>query len=255
MKNIRHYIIENRIGDGGFSTVYMAKDSLNDSLVAIKMLNEALLENQKARDRFRQEAEMLMALNHPAIVPILDFGSEAGRLFVVMPYMAAGSLQERLSEGPLPFERAVDIAGRVADALDAAHAKHIIHRDIKPQNILIGEDAAAYLSDFGVARNYDPDAAGEAATLIGTPEFMAPEQATQGQISPQTDVYQLGVTLFQMLTGRRPFAGAPLEVNLKTFDRANPIGRVDQSLIADRYRPRAADRSGQKSGQSLRLGQ
>ena len=222
MQNIGPYHIKSEIGEGGTSTVYLADALKGEGLVAVKLLSEKLSSDPKARARFEQEAKMLNDLNHPHIVPLIDFGDDNGRLYVVMPYLPNGSLRARLTDGPIPYNDMLEIVKPIASALDAAHAEMIVHRDVKPQNILLGENGEPYLSDFGVARSFDPDLPQKTLTLIGTPEFMAPEQSTNGRISPQTDIYQLGITVYQMLTGVRPFNGPPLQVISRHLTEAVP---------------------------------
>lgn len=204
---IDRYIIISKLGQGGMSTVYRAIDPDNQSEVAIKLLRETLHDDDSLRARFTQEASLLAKLRHPAIIPLLDYGEVNGRLYFVMPYMPSGSLRDWLEEGVPPFAKTTAIIAQVAAALDEAHRHGIIHRDIKPHNIMLNDNGDVYLTDFGVARLIDRDNPEQTVTLIGTPEYMAPEQVLEGQISPQTDIYQLGVVLYQLLTGKRPFEG------------------------------------------------
>ena len=212
MKTINHYILQEEIGQGGMSKVYRAYDPNMERQVAIKLMSEELSRNEKARERFVQEAKMVMAMEHPAIVPVWDHGEIDGRLYIVMPYMPGGSLREKLEQGAMPFEDSIVIIERIAWALDSAHEEHIIHRDVKPHNILLDELGQAYLADFGVARLMDEDGEGKTITMVGTPEFIAPEQALEGKLTFQADVYQLGVTLFCMLTGQQPFNGSSFKL-------------------------------------------
>ena len=210
MKTIGQYQVQEEIGQGGTATVYRALDPNNE--VAIKLMRHHLTDDVQTQERFAQEAKFVTTLQHPTIVPILGFGEIDGRLYIVMPYMEGGSLRERLEVGPLSLIESIHILDRIASALDATHAHNIIHRDIKPHNILLDADGQVYLSDFGVARLLSPDEPSQTVTLVGTPEFVAPEQATVGHLTPQTDIYQLGVTLFQMLTGKQPFSGSSFQV-------------------------------------------
>ncbi len=212
MKTINQYTIREEIGQGGMSVVYCAYDPENDRDVAIKLMSEALSRNERARDRFELEAQMVIAMEHPAIVPVWDYGEVDGRLYIVMPFMLGGSLRDKLADGPLPLAETVAIIERIAWALDSAHEEQIIHRDVKPHNILLDEHGMAYLADFGVARLMDEDSDGKTITMVGTPEFIAPEQALDGILTMQADVYQLGVTLFYMLTGEQPFKGSSFKL-------------------------------------------
>ncbi len=208
IKHIGRYTIITKIGYGGMSSVFRALDPQSGNDVAFKFLQDNLANYASSKLRFEQEARLLLGVRHPAIVPLLDFGEEAGRMYLVMPYMPNDSLNHRLANGRLPLDEVIPILERVAAALDEAHARNIIHRDIKPQNILLDSSGAAYLSDFGVARLLDGDQPEKTMTLIGTPDYMAPEQINEGNLSPQTDIYQLGVTLFKMLTGTTPYKGS-----------------------------------------------
>ncbi|HNM35450.1 MAG TPA: serine/threonine-protein kinase, partial [Anaerolineales bacterium] len=157
------------------------------------------------RDFFQNEAEVIAALEHPCIVPIYDFGWHGQQPYIVMRYMAGGSLQDHLEKGEIKLTEMAHIFKRVADALDAAHAKSIIHRDIKPSNILFDASGEAFLSDFGIATSKSiKDDDGE--WLVGTPAYMSPEQAKGGHVDGRSDVYALGVTLYRLLTGQLPFS-------------------------------------------------
>ncbi len=244
MKQIKQYQIKEEIGRGGMSTVYRAVDPTNGRTVAIKLMQERLSENKRAHERFIQEAEMVMALQHPAIVPVLEYGeiglaaadgnesnAEAGRLYIIMNYMAGGSLRQRLDAGAIPFTECQQILAQIAPALDTTHAKNIIHRDIKPHNILLDKNGNAYLSDFGVARLLGNEGAEQTVTLVGTPEFIAPEQVNEGNLTWQTDIYQLGVTLFHMLTGQLPFNGSSLKIMIHHLTKPIPSAEALNSAL------------------------
>lgn len=205
METIDRYELKLKLGVGGTSTVYLAYDHTTNRDVAVKLLRDN--GDDAVRMRFRREIEMLQALDHPNIVPILDAGETENSVYLVMPYMAGGSLRQKMGQRPLPFSQTITIIQRIAEALDYAHERNIIHRDIKPHNILLNEQGAVCLSDFGVARIIDSDNPAQTVTMIGTPEYMAPEQVLEGGLSAQTDIYQLGVLLFEMMTGQRPFTG------------------------------------------------
>ena len=220
---IDRYILQDRLGQGGTAMVYLGQDThLNNRTVAVKLLRDRLLEDQDARDRFLREAELVADLKHPSILPIWDYGELDNYLYIVMPYMPNGSLRDKLVDGPINFTEALDLLRQVASALDAAHENQIVHRDVKPHNVLLGEYGRAYLCDFGVARLLDQDKPEQTVTLIGTPEYMAPEQVLEGGISSQTDIYQFGVLAFQVLTGQRPFEGAVHNVMTQHLHNAVP---------------------------------
>ena len=215
-EHIGRYQVKGEIGRGGMATVYHANDPRFERDVAIKVLPAEFMHDPQFRARFEREAKMIALLEHPAIVPVYDFGEENGQPFIVMRYMSGGSLSDRLKQGPLPLTEAWQIVARLASSLDAAHAKGIIHRDLKPGNILFDQYGNAFLSDFGIARLTQ---SGQSATLtggaiLGTPSYMSPEQI-QGdkEIDGRSDIYALGVILYQMLTGATPYkADTPAKI-------------------------------------------
>ncbi|MCP5099829.1 MAG: serine/threonine protein kinase [Chloroflexi bacterium] len=226
IQQINKYYIQRKIGSGATSTVYLAEDQETKEAVAIKLLHESLSENEDARERFHREIGMLEQLNHPAIVPVLGHGEHNGRLYIIMPVLTGGSVRKQLMDGPLSLAETMRILGQVAPAIDAAHVQGILHRDIKPHNIILDAAGNACLTDFGIARLINRDGHTQTMTLIGTPEFMAPEQVSQGKLTPQTDIYQLGVTLYQMLTGEYPFEGSPIYI------MAEQVRQVVPSAVA-----------------------
>lgn len=201
------YEIKSEIGRGGMATVYHAYDPNFERDVAIKVLPQAFLHDLQFRERFEREAKMIASLEHPAIVPVYDFGEEDGQPYIVMRFMAGGSLAEQLRQVPLSLEDTSRIISRLAPALDAAHARDIIHRDLKPGNVLFDQYGIAFLSDFGIARIVQESSAtltGE--SVIGTPAYMSPEQIKgEKTIDGRSDTYALGVLIFQMLTGQVPY--------------------------------------------------
>jgi serine/threonine-protein kinase len=206
-ERIGRYQIKAELGRGGMATVYQAYDPLFERDVAIKVLPREFLHDPQFRARFEREAKAVASLEHPAIVPVYDFGEDEGQPYIVMRLMSGGSLTDLLLKGAIPLRQSVEIIGRIAPALDAAHSHGIIHRDLKPGNILLDQYGNAFLSDFGIARV----AAAGGATLtgtnvIGTPAYMSPEQI-QGDkaLDGRSDIYALGVIMFQMLTGNLPY--------------------------------------------------
>lgn len=206
-KLIGRYEVKSEIARGGMSTVYHAYDPRFERDVAIKVLPMAFLHDPQFRVRFEREAKTIALLEHPAIVPVYDFGEEEGQPYIVMRYMSGGSLTERLEEGPLSPAETVQIVSRLAPPLDAAHAHKIIHRDLKPSNILFDQYGNAYLSDFGIARIVlEGSATLTGETILGTPAYMSPEQV-QGEksLDGQSDIYSFGVLIYQMLSGQAPY--------------------------------------------------
>lgn len=199
---INRYHIQEIIGTGGMATVYRAYDPRFRRDVAIKMMHEHSLTDATARAKFEREAQLVAGLEHRAIVPVYDYGEQDGQPYLVMRLMLGGSLKERMRLRPLTIEQIGGILRRICAALEKAHSHNIVHRDIKPGNILFDEEGAPYLADFGIARSTDRT---HTLTVIGSPRYMAPEQAQGLPAVVQTDVYQMGVVLFEMLTGRVPY--------------------------------------------------
>ncbi|HRQ36832.1 MAG TPA: protein kinase [Chloroflexota bacterium] len=221
------YEIKEQLGRGGFASVFRAYDPRFKRDVAVKVLpRELLLDDPQFRARFEREAETIAALEHPAIVPVYDFGEENGQPYLVMRLMAGGSLAERIAQGPLPTAEAAHILRRIGSALDRAHEKGIIHRDLKPGNILFDQYGEAYLADFGIVRLTQ---AGGTLTatggMVGTPAYMSPEQIRGSQLDGRTDIYALGIIVFEMLTGKKPYdADTPAMMLVKQI--TEPMPRV-----------------------------
>ena len=202
------YRIDELIGRGGMGVVYRAYDLRLKRTVALKLMAPELALDQRFRERFAREAELAMSLEHPNVVPIHDAGDIDGRLYLAMRYVEGTDLRALLrAEGALDPARALAICGQVANALDAAHAKGLVHRDVKPSNVLLDASEHVYLADFGLTRRLDEQGApaGEGRS-VGTPAYLAPEQIEGGSIDGRTDVYSLGCLLYECLTGETPFA-------------------------------------------------
>ncbi|MEM9773504.1 MAG: protein kinase [Chloroflexota bacterium] len=207
-EKIGHYLIEEIIGSGGMARVYKAFDDRVKRYVAVKMLSEHFTHQDYLFERFEQEARLIASLEHHAIVPVYDYGNHDGRPYIVMRLMTGGSLADRLEEGAVDLKSVSNILTRIAAALDKAHANDVIHRDIKPGNILFDEDGIAFLADFGIARFSEMTQSG---VVVGSPHYMSPEQARGHPIDSRSDVYQLGVLLFEMLTGSLPYDGESID--------------------------------------------
>ena len=221
-QQIGAYLVRRLLGHGGMSHVYLAQDVRLGRDVALKVLDERLAGQAGFRERFLREARVAAALDHPHIVPLYDVG-EYPQLYLVMPFVAGGSIQQLLPRAPLPLAEVANYGCQVADALGYAHRVGVIHRDVKPANVLIHADGRVMLSDFGLAKIWDgaprsprrrPDA--------GTPEYMAPEQI-RGQSDTRTDLYALGVVLYLLLTGRSPFQGTNGEAVMAAQVGQRPI--------------------------------
>lgn len=214
---IARYEIRSELGKGGMAAVYLAYDPNFRRNVAVKLISVNLQENPVFRERFEREARLIAQVEHPAIVPVYDFGEEGDQLYLVMRYMAGGTLTEKIKQGKSTLEYAVRILSQIAPALDAVHAQGVVHRDLKPGNILLDNFGNPAISDFGIAflTAATTDLTGNA--VIGTPSYMSPEQVrSEADLDGRSDVYALGVILFEMLTGHGPFnATTPLSAALK----------------------------------------
>jgi serine/threonine protein kinase len=228
------YKIKKEIGRGGMSIVYRAHDTRTNRDVALKVLPREFLHDPNFRQRFEREAQTIASLEHSAIVPVYDFGEENGQPFLVMRHMTGGSLTDRLMEGPLSLETATAILRRIGSALDYAHQQGLIHRDLKPGNILFDRFGEAYLADFGIVQLTEASSkiTGEKA-LVGTPAYMSPEQAHgTSELDGRSDIYALGIILYEMLTGQLPYhADTPVRLMMKhVLDPLPNIREANPSL-------------------------
>jgi serine/threonine-protein kinase len=202
------YRLEARIGAGGMSTVYRATDETLQRQVAIKLLNREVASDSDQLERFRREARAVAQLSHPHIVGVIDAGEDENRPYIVFEYVEGETLKERIRRvGRLPIPEAVAYAIEIARALGCAHSRHIVHRDVKPQNVLIDEEGSAKVTDFGIARTLDEEGLTADGRVLGTTDYVSPEQALGQQVTGQSDLYSLGVVLYEMLTGEVPFKG------------------------------------------------
>lgn len=203
------YEIIEELARGGMATIYRAHQLSMNRDVAIKVLPREFLHEPTFIGRFRQEAAIAAHLEHRAIVPVYDYGEAEGVPYIVMRYMEGGSVDDALRRSPngLPLEQVQQIVRQVASALDYAHAQDVLHRDLKPSNILLDSSGDAYITDFGIARLLTSNEKLTATGVVGTPAYMSPEQAQGFPLDGRSDIYALGVVIFEMLTGRRPFDG------------------------------------------------
>lgn len=204
VRNIGRYEVKGRLGRGGMAEVFSAYDPVLNRSVAIKVLPSQLTFQTELRQRFEYEVKTIGSLNHPAIVPVHDVGEHEGQPYLVMAHMLGGSLRQKL--GRLTNQEIAAIFKRLADAVDKAHQKGIVHRDIKPDNVLLDDDGRAYLADFGIARALEATAPFTAG--IGTAAYMSPEQVKGEALDGRSDIYALGVTLFELWAGEPPYQGA-----------------------------------------------
>jgi hypothetical protein len=202
------YRLEARIGTGGMSSVYRALDETLERPVAIKLMNREIATDSDQLERFRREARAVAQLSHPHIVGVIDAGEDEGRPYIVLEYVEGETLKERIRRsGELDVSEAVAYAIEIARALGCAHARHIVHRDVKPQNVLIDEEGSAKVTDFGIARSLDDDGLTADGRVLGTTDYVSPEQALGHDVTGQSDLYSLGIVLYEMLTGSVPFRG------------------------------------------------
>ena len=213
----RYEIIE-KIGSGGMATVYKAKCHVLNRYVAIKILRDEFTTDDEFIKRFEVEAQSAASITHPNIVSVYDVGADGNLYYIVMELIKGKTLKEIIVEekGPLPWKWSVNIAGQIASALETAHKNHIIHRDIKPHNIIITEDGVAKVTDFGIAKAVSNSTITAFGTTIGSVHYFSPEHARGGYTDEKSDLYSLGVVMYEMLTGKVPFdADTPVSVALK----------------------------------------
>jgi eukaryotic-like serine/threonine-protein kinase len=204
------YSLRDPLGSGGMAEVFLAYEEVLERDVALKILKEQYADDEGFVERFRREAQSAASLNHPNIVHIYDWGGpENGEAsYIAMEYAPGGTLEDRIIEdGPLPPYKAVEVASQIAEALGFAHERGVIHRDIKPQNILLSALGDAKVTDFGLARAAYSPSLSQTSLVVGTASYMSPEQAMGGPADPRSDLYSLGVVLYEMLTGELPYEG------------------------------------------------
>jgi protein kinase-like protein len=224
---IGRYEIKSELGRGGMATVYRGYDPLFEREVAVKVLPSELLHSDpQFKLRFEREAKIIASLEHPSIVPVYDVGDDNGQPYFVMRYMSGGSLSDRIKAKVLTIDEAVKILGQLAPGMDEAHSKGIIHRDLKPSNILFDGKGVPYISDFGIAKLSQAQSGNvTGSAIIGTPAYMAPEQAQGTGVDGRTDIYAVGIILFEMLTGRQPYeADTPMAVAFKHI--TDPVPQI-----------------------------
>ena len=262
---VSHYRIVGKLGAGGMGVVYEADDTKLPRRVALKFLSQELVGDAEASRRLQREADTIALLNHPNICTIYEIDEHDGGRFIAMERVNGQNLKLHMARTALSDQEIVDIARQVALALQAAHEKGIVHRDIKPGNIMVGTDGVVKVLDFGLARRFMMPETGEVTMYgstipgrpLGTANYMAPERIAQGPLDPRSDLFSLGVVIYEMATGRLPFAGAsPFETVTNIFDkepapllalsprRPVAMARVVDRLLAkraeDRYQSAAA---------------
>ena len=236
-QTVSHYRIQERLGEGGMGVVYKALDTRLDRPVALKFLSPEFSREPQALERFRLEARAASALNHPQICTIYDIGEHEGQPFIVMEYLEGQSLKERILERPLKTDEVLEISIQISSALEAAHARGIVHRDIKPANIFLTKTGNTKILDFGLAKLAPKDAGLDAATTlgalqtvagtaVGTVAYMSPEQARAEEVDARTDLFSLGVVLYEMSTGQQAFTGQSIAVVYDSILNREPVPAV-----------------------------
>jgi serine/threonine-protein kinase len=246
--NNRYKLIA-QIASGGMAQVYKAQDTLLNRIVAVKILRESFAEDPAFQRRFVREAQSAANLSHPNIVAVYDFGRDGERQYIVMEYVEGRDLKSVLrSTAPLPIPYALNIVMQICAGVGAAHRAGIVHCDVKPQNVLLTPDGQAKVTDFGIARAFMASApGGYTESVWGTPHYFSPEQAAGDQPTPASDVYSIGVILFEMLTGRLPFEGenqqqlalAHLRETPPPISRSIPISPLKSSTLSARCSPKS----------------
>jgi tRNA A-37 threonylcarbamoyl transferase component Bud32 len=200
------YRLESKLGSGGMSTVYLSRDETLERWVAAKVLHREISDQPDQIERFRREARAVAQVSHPNVVAVIDAGEDGGRPYIVFEYVDGETLKERIDRlGRLPLDETAAYAIEVGRGLAAAHARRLVHRDVKPQNVLIDAEGRAKVTDFGIARELEQDGLTKTGRVLGTTDYVSPEQAMGQQVDARSDIYSLGVLLYEMLTGEVPF--------------------------------------------------
>jgi serine/threonine-protein kinase len=218
------YRLERKLGSGGMSIVYLGHDGRLDRWVAVKVMHQEFTDDMDQIERFAREARSVAKLSHPNIVSVIDAGEDAGHFYIVFEYVEGETLKQLIDRvGPLPLDDAVAYAIEIGRGLAAAHAWRLVHRDVKPQNVLIDSDGRARVTDFGIARTEESERLTQTGRVIGTTDYVSPEQAMGHAVDERTDIYSLGIVLYEMLTGEVPFtADSVVGVAMKHVNDALP---------------------------------
>ncbi len=221
-QNISHYRVLQKLGEGGMGVVYKAEDLKLERPVALKFLAAHALEDPEHKTRFVREAKAAARLDHQNICPVYEIDEADGQTFLAMAYLEGQTLKDKIAERPLKLEEALDIAIQTVEGLKAAHQKEIVHRDIKPANLMVTAEGQVKIMDFGLAQLADRSKLTKTATILGTPAYMSPEQAQREPTDRRTDIWSLGVVIYEMITGRLPFEGERQEAILYAIGNEEP---------------------------------
>ena len=236
----QRFVLERRLGEGGMGSVWLARDEKLGEPVAVKVIRDVLLADPSIVERFKREVSAARRVLHPNVVRLHDLGEEAGLLFLSMEYVEGESLADRIKRrGPLPLEEVRTIAGQLCDALDAAHTAGVIHRDLKPANVLLSYasgGAHVKVIDFGIAKLSHLEGMTATSLILGTPEYMAPEQIRGRTVDARADVYALGMIVHEALVGRTPFHGdSPIAIGFAACTDEVPAIRLVRADVPDAW--------------------
>ena len=224
---INGYTIKSQLGSGGQSVAYLASHEKFDSEVVVRCALPEYVDDEEMIKRLQIEAAIFFRLKHPYIVPLLDYWRDEEGVWLIQKYMAGGSLRDKINESEtLPLTDIANMLDTVGQALEHAHHHNIIHRDIKPDNILFDEAHIAYVHDFGVAKRLKSDSITRADVMIGSPAYYSPEQIKKQAITPKTDVYIMGITLFEAITGQHPFHRTHTKMQLILEHLRSPLPNI-----------------------------
>ena len=254
------YRLEAKLGSGGMSTVYLARDETLDRPVAVKVMHREMSEQPDQLERFRQEARAVAKLSNPNVVSVIDAGEDEGHPYIVFEYVKGETLKQRIARvGALDTQEALAYAIEIARGLSVAHARQMVHRDIKPQNVLIDEEGRAKLTDFGISRQLEQDGMTATGRVLGTTDYVAPEQAMGRGVDPRSDIYSLGVVLYEMLVGQVPFhadsqvgvAMKHVNEDLPDVQRRRPEVSAAAALVVERSTAKNAEERYQSIGEMI----
>ena len=250
------YRLERKLGSGGMADVWLAEDQELGRKVAVKILHERYANDEQFVERFRREATHAAGLSHPNIVSIFDRGEAEGSYYIVMEYVEGRTLKELIvTRGPCPVPVAISYVRQVLAALRYAHRNGIIHRDIKPHNVLVDHEGRVKVADFGIARAGSSQMT-EAGSIIGTAQYLSPEQARGAPVDETSDLYSTGIVLYELLTGDLPFTGeTPVEIAMKHLSQVPPAPSDDPARDPARPRPRRAPRAREGARRPVPLGE